>query len=162
MSRLILSCMAVIVVFLSSCVPPTQTPDVQQPAKPASRLRLLLLKSRLVGQSAVDVIYSWLLCAGRRIGDINQLRQSRLDQFNILYLIAGPDWNPRISICRRRRRSRNWSQITPIQPDRPELRWPRNYSVAPTKAVLRRCYRYRMASFYHWHRIHTAGPVLPR
>ncbi len=95
MSRIILFCTAAMVILLSSCVPPTQTPDVQQPGQtgiptPPPVIEEPQLSANPPSMSFIHGCY----VHGQRIGDISQLRQSRLDQFNILYLIAGPDWKP--------------------------------------------------------------------
>lgn len=95
MSRIILFCTAAMVILLSSCVPPTQTPDVQQPGQtgiptPPPVIEEPPLSANPPSMSFIHGCY----VHGQRIGDISQLRQSRLDQFNILYLIAGPDWKP--------------------------------------------------------------------
>ncbi|HML75464.1 MAG TPA: glycosyl hydrolase family 18 protein [Anaerohalosphaeraceae bacterium] len=95
MSRLILSCMAAIVVLLSSCVPPTQTPDIQQPGQTGTPTVPPVVEEPPLSANPPSMSFiHGCYVHGRRIGDINQLRQSRLDQFNILYLIAGPDWKP--------------------------------------------------------------------
>ncbi len=95
MSRLILSCMATIVVLLSSCVPPTQTPDIQQPGQTGTSTVPPVIEEPPLSANPPSMSFiHGCYVHGRRIGDINQLRQSRLDQFNILYLIAGPDWKP--------------------------------------------------------------------